>query len=89
MRKLAFAVAGLAAIAVAAPTIASAQSIGVHIGSDRDTYRDRDYRESRDFRDSRAEFYGHHDRGLDFDHGAAISVSPSRHGDWYPRGLDR
>src|SRR3954451_14710578 len=63
MRKLAFAVAGLAAIALAAPTIASAQSIGVHIGSDRDTYRDRDYRDSRDFRGSRAEFY-RHDRGL-------------------------
>ncbi len=33
--------------------------------------------------------HGRHDRGLDFDHGAAISVPASQRGDWYPWGLAR
>jgi hypothetical protein len=41
MRKLVL--AAVAAMAVAAPTIASAQEFGVRIGGDRDYYRDRDY----------------------------------------------
>ena len=51
--------AALAAIAVAAPTIAKAEEFGVRVGGDRDMYRDRD------FRAARAEFaYGEHDRSL-------------------------
>jgi hypothetical protein len=54
MRK--FVLAAVAAMAVAAPTIASAQEFGFRIGGDRNYYRDRDYG------GPRAEFYGH-DRG--------------------------
>ncbi|WP_245474611.1 hypothetical protein [Bradyrhizobium sp. Leo121] len=43
MRKLSYVLAALATIAVAAPTVASAQGFSVRIGSDRDYYRDRDY----------------------------------------------
>ena len=57
MKKLTYVLAALATIAVAAPTVASAQSFGFRIGGDRDYYRDRDYY------GPRAEFYGH-DRGL-------------------------
>ena len=41
MRKLAYAIAALATIAVSAPTIASAQGIGVYVGGDHGYYRDR------------------------------------------------
>ena len=54
MKKLAYALAALATIAVAAPTAASAQSFGFSVGADRDYYRDRDYG---------PRFYTH-DRGL-------------------------
>ena len=58
MKKLAYAFAALATIAIATPTIASAEEFGVRVGSDRDMYRDRA------FRGARAEFaYGEHDRG--------------------------
>jgi len=58
MRKMLCVLAALATTAaVAAPTVASADSIGVRVGSDRDYYRDRD-----DYRGPRVEFYGH-DRG--------------------------
>ncbi len=60
MRKLAFVIAGLATLAVAAPTVASAESFSVRVGGDRDMHRH--YRDH-DFRGSRAEYYGH-DRGL-------------------------
>jgi hypothetical protein len=56
MRKLSCVLAALAAFAVAAPTVASAQGFDFRIGNDRDYYRDRDYY------GPRAEFYGH-DRG--------------------------
>ena len=54
MRKLLYALAAL--IAIATPTIASAQGFSVYIGGDRGYYGDRYYR------GPRAEFYGH-DRG--------------------------
>jgi len=57
MKKLSCVLAALAALAVAAPTVASAQGFSVRVGSDRDYYRDRDYRAPR------AEFYAR-DRGL-------------------------
>ena len=71
MRKMSYVLAALATIAVAAPTIASAESFGFRIGSDRDYYRDRD-----DFRGARAQFY-RHDRGLHrgwYKHGGDRSV---------------
>jgi hypothetical protein len=57
LKKLSCVLAALATIAVAAPTVASAQSFGFRVGGDRDYYRDRDYYSPR------AEFYAH-DRGL-------------------------
>ncbi|WP_029582931.1 hypothetical protein [Bradyrhizobium sp. URHD0069] len=56
MKKVSCVLAALATIAVAAPTVASAEGFGFRFGSDRDYYRD-------DYRGPRAEFYGH-DRGL-------------------------
>ena len=61
MKKLALVIAGVATMAIAAPTIASAEQFSVRIGGDRDMHRD--YRDSRQFRGARAEFYGH-DHGL-------------------------
>ena len=55
MRKLFYALAALTTVAIATPTIASAEGLGVYIGGDRDYYGDRYY-------GPRAEFYGH-DRG--------------------------
>jgi hypothetical protein len=56
MKKLFYALAALTTVAIATPTIASAEGFGVYIGGDRDYYGDRYYRSPR------AEFYGH-DRG--------------------------
>src|SRR3981189_768023 len=56
MRKLSYVLAALATIAVAAPTVASAQGFSVRIGGDREFYRDHDYY------GPRVSFYGH-DRG--------------------------
>src|SRR5690242_8740262 len=56
MRKLSYVLAALATVAIGAPTIASAAEFGIHVGGDRDYYRDRDYR------GPRAEFR-EHDRG--------------------------
>ena len=59
MKKISCVLAALATIAVAAPTVASAESFGFRIGSGPDYYsRDRDY-----YRGPRAEFY-RQDRGL-------------------------
>ncbi|NEV00689.1 hypothetical protein [Bradyrhizobium uaiense] len=38
MTKLTYALAAVAALSIAAPTIASAQGVGVYIGGDRDYY---------------------------------------------------
>ena len=57
MKKVFCVLAALATIAVAAPTVASAQGFSFRIGSDRDYYRDRYY-----YRSPRVEFYNH-DRG--------------------------
>ena len=78
MKKLAYALAALATIAVVTPTIASAEEFGIRVGGDRDMHRDHRDRD-REFRGARAEFsYGEHDRG--------------RHRRWYRgegRGHDR
>jgi hypothetical protein len=75
MRKLSLALAALATIAVAAPTIASAEDFGVRIGGDH--HRDRgEFRDHREFRGARAE-YRDHDRGFrgsDRDHGGRMII---------------
>jgi hypothetical protein len=58
MKRISCVLAALATIAVAAPTVASAEGFSFRVGSDRDYYRDRD-----NYRGARAEFY-QHDRGL-------------------------
>jgi len=55
MRKLTYALAAVATFAVAAPTIASAQGVGVYIESDRGYYGNR-------YDGPRVRYYGH-DRG--------------------------
>jgi hypothetical protein len=84
MRKLSFALAALATIAVAAPTIATAEDfgVGVRVGGDRDRgeFRDRD-----NFRGARAEFREHDrgwHRGWDRDRGDRTIVIKRRHRDW-------
>jgi hypothetical protein len=73
MKNLAYVCAALATIAVAVPTVASAEQFSVRVGGDRDMYRDRgEFRGDR-FRGARAEFYG--DRGL--------------HRGWYKHDRDR
>ncbi len=55
MKKLSYVLAALMTVAVGAPTLASATEFGVHIGRDRDHYRE--------YHGPRAEIY-EHDRGL-------------------------
>ena len=43
MRKLCYALAALATLAIAVPTTASAGGFGVYVGGDRDYYGDRYY----------------------------------------------
>jgi hypothetical protein len=76
MKKVSFILAALATIAVAAPSVASAESFGFRIGGDRDYYRD--------YRGPRAEFYGH-DRGLHrgwYNHDRDRTVIIKRHRYW-------
>jgi|ERR1700681_4040424 hypothetical protein len=58
MKKVSCVLAALATIAVAAPTVASAEGFGFRVGPDRDYY----YGDRDDYRGPRVEFYGH-DRG--------------------------
>jgi hypothetical protein len=78
MKKAFCALAALATIAVAAPTMASAEGFGFSVGSGHGYYGDRD-----DYRGSRAEFYGH-DRGWHrgWDHHRGDRVIIRRHHDW-------
>jgi hypothetical protein len=79
MKKVACVLAALATIAVAAPTVASAESFGFRIGSDRDYYRDRD-----EFRGPRAEFYEHDrgwHRGWDRDRDRTVVIKRHRYWD--------
>ena len=78
MKKFACVLAALATIAVAAPTVASAESFSFRVGGDRDYYRDRDYR------GPRAEFYAH-DRGWHrgwYDRDGDRTVIIKRHRYW-------
>jgi hypothetical protein len=79
MKNLSYVLAAVATIAVAAPTMASADSFGFRIGSDRDYYRDR-----YEYRAPRAEFY-EHDRGLHrgwYHHDGDRTVIIKRHRYW-------
>ncbi len=80
MQKVSCVLAALATIAVAAPTVASAQSFDFRVGSDRDRY----YRDRDDYRGPRAEFY-EHDRGLHrgwYNHDRDRAVIIKRHHHW-------
>ena len=66
MRKLSLALAALATIAVAAPTVSSAEEFGVGVRVGGDRYDRGDFRDRDDFRGARAEFRG---RDRDFDRG--------------------
>ena len=81
MRILSCVLAALATIAVAAPTVASAQGFSFRVGGDRDYY----YRDRDDYRGPRAEYY-EHDRGLhrDWCHrdGDRVVIIRRHHHDW-------
>jgi hypothetical protein len=79
MKKVSCVLAALATIAVAAPTVASAEGFGFRVGSDRDYY----YRDRDDYRVPRVEFY--HDRGLHrgwYNHDGDRTVIIRRHHYW-------
>jgi hypothetical protein len=88
MRNISLALAALATIAVAAPTVASAEEfgVGVRLGGDR-SYERGDFRD-RDDRGARAEFRGRdrdYDRGYhrswDRDRGERTVIIKRRHRD--------
>ncbi|MGV7218073.1 hypothetical protein [Bradyrhizobium sp. UFLA05-112] len=73
MRKLTYALAAAATLAISAPTIANAAGFGVYIGGDRDYYGDRyDGPRMRFYDHDRGWHHGwyHHDR--DYDRGVVI-----------------
>ena len=87
MKMLAIALTTIATLAVAAPTMASAEEFGIRVGGDRDFHRDRgEFRERGEFRGARAEFRedrGWH-RGWDRDRRSdrVVIIKKQRHRDW-------
>jgi len=81
MKKLSCVLAALATIAVAAPTVASAQGFSFRVGSDRDYY----YRDRDDYyRGPRVGIY-EHDRGWHrgwYNHDVGRMVISRRHRYW-------
>jgi hypothetical protein len=81
MKKFSCVLATLATVAVAAPTVASAQGFSFRVGSDRDHY----YRDGDDYRGPRVGFY-EHDRGWHrgwYNHDGDRTVIIKRHHhDW-------
>jgi hypothetical protein len=61
MKKLCYVLAALTTIAVAAPTVASAEGFGVYVGGDRDHYYHRGPRAEFYDRDWHRGWYHHHD----------------------------
>jgi len=88
MKRLVLACAALATMALSVPSVANAQGFSVHVGGDRDVYRDRgEYRTTREFRGARAEYgYDRHDRGLHRgwykDRGERTVIIKKRHRHW-------
>jgi Ni/Co efflux regulator RcnB len=79
MRKLSLALAALATIAVAAPTIASADESGVRIGGHS---RDRgEFRDHREFRGAHAEYRNHDRGGWNRDHSHRMVIIKRHHHD--------
>lgn len=84
MRKLSLALATLATIAVAVPTIASAEDFGVGVRVGGDHYRDRgEFRDHDAFGGPRAEFRDRdYHRGYYRDHGDRTVIIKRHHHDW-------
>jgi len=85
MRKLGLALATLATIGVAAPSIATAQDFGVGVRVGGDRYGDRGFRDRDNFRGARAEFRDHDrgwHRGWDRDRGDRTVIIKRGHRDW-------
>jgi len=86
MRKLSLALATLATVAVAAPTIASANDFGVGVRVGGDRFGDRGgFRDREEYRGARAEFRSHDrgwHRGLDRDRGDRTVIIKRHHHDW-------
>jgi len=82
MKTLTIALATIATLAVAAPTIASAEEINVRIGGHRDSYRDhRDFRPRAEFRGAHAEFR-HHRWDRDRRPDRVVIIKKHRHHHW-------
>jgi hypothetical protein len=86
MRKLSLALAALATIAVAAPTVSSAEEFGVGVRVGGDRYERGDFRDRDGFRGARAEFRGRdydrgYHRGWDRDRGDRTVIIKRRHHD--------
>jgi Ni/Co efflux regulator RcnB len=83
MKKLTYVLAAIAAIAVAVPTLASAEEMGVRVGGDRD-HGDRDRGEMHRDRDHdrsgmRSEMRGDRDHDRGWRNGRAESVVVIKH----------
>jgi hypothetical protein len=76
--KIRYAFAALATLAIAVPSIASAEEIGIRVGGDRDRH---EHREHREFRSHHAEMRVHRDYGRHRDHDRKVVIIKHRHHD--------
>lgn len=72
MTKLSYALAAVATLAVAAPTIASAEDFGVHVGVGGDHY----------YRDDGPRFHGWHRGWYDHDRDRTVVIRRHHYHDW-------